>query len=1647
MALLLTRGIPVVFRDCQVEEVSFQTRQRGWETDDLLVTCSSRDGGHRLAMQIRLNFTIGKSDECRETIQRFWNDFSAQDRFDPDRDVLVLATSHRTRNLGGLASLLRCARSSPSPDDFKDRLETSGFVSDAARRCYKEIHAIVDNADPSGSASGETLWRFLKTIYVQFLDFTTDTAQQESTVIQWLALSSGDLDAVDAARDTWLELVALAADAASRARTFRYHSLPGGMRKQYDTIPVPVLQALTDHSATILKSIRSTIGEATTLPRTEVATEADMALEEKAVALTGPPGSGKSALAKSIIERHLGNHLCLSFRATEFAKSHIDDVLLGVTSGEQFGFFVGAQEKVLIHVDGLEHLLECSVRNAFDDLVTLVESCPNVSLMLTCRDSEIENAVTAFFGRSSLTCRRVMVPPLSAEEVGRVCRDIPSLEAPLSRPELAQIMGTPYVLNMAARMDWSERQDIPADIMAFRKKWWSEVVRNDGETADGLPDRREQALVKLAVHRARELRPLVPTDGMDRVALDRLRRDGIVVMGDGGLAALAHDVIEDWAVIRWIESRALKHEWSAPLMAVDVGAHPAICRGFREWLKEGLDANAERVDRFVFSAYDDDSLPMSFRDDVLVSILMSNSARKFIARQKDRILADGARLLVSLIRLTRMACTRAPEPDDGSAVPKSSLMEPDGEAWPALLEVIADNLEILLPAHTEPILGLLKDWSLGVMRSPEPTGVNPAGRIAYRLLEQQDYEYEHDLRKQVLEIIAQMPGADEDRFLDLVERASPDSNRHDALSDKFGRLLITGVDGFPACMKFPEKIAQLTRSLCLISEENLGSASVFYSPPRDEYEFGLRASISSDFFPNSAFHGPFWALLRRSPGTGIDLILDMINHAGEWYGARRGNGYLPGSRTGPVPSITISVPDSGNVAQWADDALWQAYRGVSYVPHVIKCALMALEYWLLEVCENQGSVEPLLLRILRGSKNVMTTAVVASVCCAYPTLGGSATLALLRSLECIRLDRSRMAKEHQATCTEISGSDPLDRRYADERRESNALPHRQQNLRTLAVELQLGGKKKQVREVIDGHLADIRDTGRTDEDRARLLMLHEMDIRRMRRIDAPPSPDGDNSEGESGRAVLAPDTDKMDADLRRFYNVGAEESQRYSAALSLLNWGLRQWRQISEGEGAESWRQALASARDDRQYDATRDFGHMLSRGQSVTAAVCVRDHWDEMDDGDRQWCTDALVSEIERYSDGHHLAAHVLADPTGAGHAAFVLPSILMRDPEDKRILKAVARAVTHVSAEVSVSAAEGVAKYLGPQHRNLALRCAGAAAMLPNRLAQYEQQHARVDRHAESNERYGVQNLLECVRGAVVDGSVDAGGELAKLDIGPQRGRNAARCILTILGRAPDLPLAKAFFARVGQAVVDAWAAEREDRGGYADIQLWDAVTERLAEALLALPPDDIPFCCGPFLDVVDEHPEKLAWFIVTLVRLGISAPAESSFWDIWRAFAGRIADAPWSDIHVHNTPSVNLVYRMLFNIGWRDNPVRLPLLIGHEDDVNRFVTRLPAAPPVLTIFVRYLYSVGESALPEALTVVADRLQAGSALDRSAVSHLEPILQRHVYGQPESLKADPVLREATLAILDRLVDAGSPAAYKMRDDFTTPNAGRPVV
>jgi hypothetical protein len=93
---------------------------------------------------------------------------------------------------------------------------------------------------------------------------------------------------------------------------------------------------------------------------------------------------------------------------------------------------------------------------------------------------------------------------------------------------------------------------------------------------------------------------------------------------------------------------------------------------------------------------------------------------------------------------------------------------------------------------------------------------------------------------------------------------------------------------------------------------------------------------------------------------------------------------------------------------------------------------------------------------------------------------------------------------------------------------------------------------------------------------------------------------------------------------------------------------------------------------------------------------------------------------------------------------------------------------------------------------------------------------------------------------------------------------------------------------------------------------------------------------------------------------------------------------------------------------------------------------------------MYVHFLYHVGEQSLPNAFICIASHLrddgQQGILRKSNTTFLLEIMLQRHVYGRPLELKRHDALRVAVLFILDMMVENGSSAAFRMRDDFVTP-------
>jgi len=1665
LSLLLVRAPLPILKDCQVEEIHFQAEHLGWRTDDVFVVAARPDGVRcRLAAQVKRRFTISEKDEtCKKAFGDFWADFRGSE-FDSARDRFALVTLRGTNVLlDGFNSLLDCARATADAADFMRRLELEGFLSKTARGYATTIRRILEDADDV-APTDEEFWRFLSVLHVVSFDLNTGSAQNEAWIKALLAASANEGDALMAAEASWRELLELVGAGMPAAASYQYTDLPESLRGRHgpiDTRSAQIVRALSDHSSVTLNGIKTTIGPVAEIARDALTNQVLEALSENQVVLiTAPAGLGKSAVAKGCVQLLGANLYCLAFRAEEFAASHIDQTLqqaqVPANGAELLGILAG-QGRKLVLVESVERLLEASVRDAFADLLNLAQRDRSLGLLLTCRDYSLETVSSALLDQAGLGFKVIEVPPFADEELDQAVAAVPHLANALKHQDLKRLLRSPYLLDKAAQMDWSDTEGLPTNEREFRRRCWGEVIRRNAAAADGMPEQRGRVFEEVALRRARQLRPFVAIGDLDASALESLRNDGLIVASAeaSSMAAPGHDVLEDWAIIQWLGQRWVLHERAPGPLAEDVGGYPAIRRAYRKWLSELLRGETGAVTDFVLSVSRDGSLPAYFRDDTLVCTLQSPAAREFLERHREALFEDDGRLLVRVIHLMRVACKEAPWWLRHAAQVPSQMLVASGEAWPAVLELVLGRLDRLLPEQMPILLGLIEDFAGSIdWREPEPKGFEEAAKIGFGLLGHLDGYRMDDMRKRTLKVIAKVPRGDTDAFKELVDRAVVDERR-DRLADEVSEILLGGIDGWTACRYFPEEIIRLARSKLLLVDEDLdGDDWRRGSSIEVEPCFGIQEHAHLDSFPASAIRGVFLPLLRHHLREGVDFIIELLNHAGTWYGEQR----WPYDRLERAGQVTIEVPGEAPVTQWANPRLWGLYRGHSVGPYVLQTALMALEAWLLEICDQEGvDVEPWLLKILRESNNVMATAVVASVCNAHPEKAGRAGLTLLSSRELIWMDRARIVQERgHFAMSGIFPSFGINQIYEDERKKSNVLPHRGHDLEALAVKLQLREGSEEVFALIDRHRAALPPIEeQSEEHRLWRLALHRMDVRGFRPVEEPASEgmaEGapEVEEPRERRILLGPG--EIEADVQEVIDRHAPIAAQQQRELSLLNWGTAAW------EGRESshldirdWQTFLERA---RARDAEPEPEDFMRGGPGMIAAVCARDHWDEMSTEDCDWCIEKLVREVDRECDAEdNMIRHSRGAFQPDRHAAYVLPGVLTRDVSEAqgaRIREAIAKALTHASEEVTMYAAEGVGVCSKGELKSFSEGCVAAIAargrLISERLAEERGKPYGEQVHAAEIMR----EVVPAVRAAIIDLGRDPEQELAGLDLHDWPGTQAAGTILQILGHAPDSDLAIEFHRRVARSIVDEWDEELEDRSrrGHRDHRFNHECLQRLARFVLKLYAEQARHVCEPFLAAVARHPREVKDFVRDLVFEEDRCSGESPFWVVWQAFADEICVAPWiQQLDSRYGSGKELVGAIFLGGYWKENVRHWHKLEGQWHRVDQLAARFRGTAAVFDAYCRFLYDIGETSLPKAFVILADSLVAGDPgamlADRNTVFLLESLLRRYVYAEPHRLKSDPAVRTAVLALLDHLVEAGSSAAYRMRDDFVTPLSG----
>ena len=1511
LAQLLVGAIPPIALDTTVAEVSFQTEYLGWHTDDFLVVCTSGGTSRNLPGQVKRSFTVSASDqECVQAVTDFWNDFNAS-HFSKDRDRFALVTLRGTNTLlKHFVGLLDCARAARSGVEFEQRLATEGLISNKVVRYCGELRKIIGDVEGKLVTAAD-IWPFLHALHVLSLDLHSSTRQTEAHIRSMLALTATDGDPVASAAASWNELIVEASTAMVASRSLRRADLPPATQARHGVIGTNqrrVLQALVDHTEPVLRLIRSTLGGNLHLPRAALVQKLLDSLENAQVVLvTGPAGCGKSAVAKDAVGVLASDHFLFGFRVEELAQAHLDTTLATAqvpANWAKLRAVLGAQDRKVVLVESVERLLEKTTRDAFTDLMTLAADDSGLRIVLTCRDYSAEQVRTSFLKPHRINHTVIRVPPLEDTELTEVEGAYPGLANPLKSPALRDLLRNPFVLDKAITIPWSSEKSLPQTEREFRALFWREIVRGGDRVAAAMGPPREEMLQIIAVRRAQALSAHVLATGLDTAVVESLRGDALITSADDNplLVATAHDVLEDWAILQWLEGQRLS-EASLKTLSNAIGPHPAVRRSYRKWVAELVERDAAAADRLFQAALSETEISVQFRDDTLVSLLKAPSAPGFLARHEAQLLANDHTLLKRIIHLLRVACVKQPDWLAGLVVRQSILNVPDGSAWPAVLRIVHRNLAAFTAKERALLIGLVEDAVRGVSWwAPDLEGASDVTGIAHWLLDGLRGYGSDEPRKRVLKVIARIPKADAAGFEAVLRGGHIEvGERRDVVAEDFQELIFAGIEGMPAARDLPDVVISIGADYLLASEEDIDDEHRNARSSLDiDLYFGIKEGLRHDSFPASAVRGPWAQLLRYHPEKALDFYIKVFNHSADWYAHPRLH-----DRLEKAWEVELTFADGTTRKQWMNGRLWGLYRSMTVGPYALMSMLMALESWLLEVGQQEPErLDAILVDILCRSDNAAIAAVVASVATAYPHASGEGLLVLLSVREYIAVDRSRLVGEQQMAG--MAGMIPTMRAdhqvYEMERKKAGGLPHRQYDLEAAVANLQLGLFGPRVHALLDSHLAALPPKEQQDKnDRLWRLAIHRMDFRQYTVSDTPGPeiPDPQAQSGDPPRRYIRLEPTPPEADVQAMVDEGASRLAAKSARLGVLMWGIQAFdRETGKYEPAE-WAAKLAEA---QAMDRPAEDEDSSRHAPGFVAAVCIRDRWDDMTSAQSDWCVDRVCAEVMRHAADADHTARVQNNPMAADRACAFVLAMLLRKPLDsariERVKTAFAAAVTHPVEQVRSYATSSIDDTVWAADRALALRCVNAIAA----------EAANIDKAQDAEEARPYderRDVGEITAEATADirarfwkeGGIAEDSHVT-LDISDGFGAHALKRMLVILGSAPQDPIAIAAFTRASSTLAGWWTSDDDRRsGGHRHFHAESDVSQRIQEVLLRTSPDAAKRVLAPLLAAVDRHSRELKFVMQGLTGLQDADPNTPQYWFLWQLIADAVKRAKWT------------------------------------------------------------------------------------------------------------------------------------------------------
>lgn len=815
-----------------------------------------------------------------------------------------------------------------------------------------------------------------------------------------------------------------------------------------------LLDEISKHNENILQAIQTEItfgDKKIKIDRSSVVESiANASQKRKNIIISGEGGCGKTAIFKEFYNSYFKKMPICVFKANELNVNHINDIF-HIDHKFTFAQFLNAYKdeplKIFV-IDSAEKLAEISNNDILTTLIQkLKENAWNI--IFTTRYAYLNDLTFHIKENYQLPFDVNDVSLIGIEELKSIADEF-KFSLPDNQKFIERLRNLFYLREYVQHYSNIDKQ---GNYKGFIDLLWKKRIQNNAVQKDNLHLEREKCIISISKKRCDTGRFYISSDNLPQYALFQLKQDEILGYDDTHSGYfITHDIYEEWTLDK-IVSRSFSNASTTKEFLDDLGNSLPIRRAFRLWLSDHLSENSKEIETFIQSAFTSTDVTQFWKDEILVSVLLSDYSETFFKFFEKEIIANNFKLLKRILFLLRIACTHI------SAIQDIEIIKPKGKGWEEVIALIYKHKFDFFDSNLKLVLPVLTDWC---EFNKKGLTTKYAGLLALSVIQKTETEenfYMHEVAEEnILKVVFNAANELKSELKEIFDKVvSYKWTDHNAPYEGLcSKILEKPYIAIELIKTLPLSVIQL----CDLYWQKQPKKQDRFGYDRDTMEsrYGLAGKHEFKYFPSSANQTPIKWLLQIAFYDTLEFIITFTNRAVESY-SKSDYGQQD------VKKITLYINET-EVTQYLSGAIWGMYRGGGSptVPHVLESMHMALEKFLLEFSQISKSelIQNILLKILIQSKSASLTSVVCSVVLANPDKFYDVALILFKTIELFHIDAIRCSGEfHTKSLYGIGyGMDKMrDILYTDERLKTCEDKHRNSSLESLFLNYQFLGVK------------------------------------------------------------------------------------------------------------------------------------------------------------------------------------------------------------------------------------------------------------------------------------------------------------------------------------------------------------------------------------------------------------------------------------------------------------------------------------------------------------------------------------------------------------------------------------------------------------